>query len=489
MLIVLNLIAFLDKEDHELSMNNENSETIIQLNPSLSLNEFISKLGHIVVIGILLFLMFVSSPMRLNRELCFDPVHISLAGIRNNEYKCEKIYKNPRLELITKDSFAGQIIIEQLKKANQEIEAEIQQEIAWFRLKYSLVGVLFLGFFVNVFLGRDVLLVKQNKEQNTKQIESHIQPIQQIDKAIKSPATSLILAISTIIALTIDMQTRSGKIITNQLGTWISEVIEPFVKEYGFISWETFLRISSGFHSSTQYLMIRSVNNYWITIILYSLYLYATWSSNRDNINNNITAKFERNIYLLLIGLFSVFATLFVCALSYHYVPPNFEVIPFAPITIFIPYSQITYQHPSLTIPVYTSLFLVLLIESIFFINLRQSLTLLQQKNQKEKDNKKENYIIHYVLFKLKNHIYLSQKDKSVESQKFIKLIDKIAESDFLYEEVVCENSESRIVEKNNRKIWFIRPFLWIVKNLWSIRLFLWSVFLVTAFGLSSRLI
>ena len=269
------------------------------------------------------------------------------------------------------------------------------------------------------------MIVKQNKEQSTKQIESHIQPIQQIDKAIKSPATSLILAISTIIALTIDMQTRAGRIITNQLGTWISEVIEPLVKQYGFISWETFLRISSGFHSSTQYLMIRSVNNYWITIILFSLYLYSTWSSNRDNIKN-IKPQFERNVYLLLIGLFSVFATLFICALSYHYVPPNFEVVPFAPISIFIPDNQITYQHPSLTIPVYTVLFLVVLVESITFIKLQQSIAFLQQKNKKE---------------------------------------------------------------KNNRKIWVIRPFLWIVKNWWSIRLFLWTVFLVTAFGLSSSLI
>ena len=407
-------------------MNNENQEPIIQPNPSLSLNEFISKLGHIFIISILLLLIFVSSPMRLNKNLCLNPVYISVEGIRNNQYNCENNTKNPQLESLQKDSVPGQIILEQLKKANQEIEAEIQQEISWFQLKYSLVGVLFLGFFVNVFLGRDVLLVKENKEQNTKQIQSHIQPIQQIDKAIKSPATSLILAISTIIALTIDMQTRTGRIITNQLGTWISEVIEPLVKQYGFISWETFLRISSGFHSSTQYLMISSVNRYWITIILYLLYLYATWSSNRDHINNQIKAQFERNVYLLLIGLFSVFGTLFVCALSYHYVPPNFEVIPFAPISIFIPDNQITYQHPSLTIPVYTGLFLVVVVESITFIKLQQSIALLQQKNKKQ---------------------------------------------------------------KNNRKIRLIRPLLRIVKNWWSIRLFLWTVFLVTAFGLSSSLI
>ena len=489
MLIVLNLIAFLDKEDHELSMNNENAETSLQSNPSLSLNEFIFKLGHIVIISILLFLIFVSSPMRLNKDICLDPVYISLESIKNNEYKCKINNQNPHLESIKTDSFAKQIILEQLKKANQEVEAEIQQEISWFRLKYSLVGVLFLGFFVNAFLGRDVLIVKQNKEQNTKEIESQIQPIKQIDKAIKSPATSLILAISTIIALTIDMQTRAGKIITNQLGTWISEVIEPLVRQYGFISWETFLRISSGFHSSPQYLMIRSANNYWITIILFSVYLYATWSSNNDNINNKINSQFQRNIYLLLIGLFSVFATLFVCALSYHYVPPNFEVIPFAPLSIFIPDHQITYQHPSLTIPVYTGLFWVLLVESITFVKLPTSLALLQRKNQKQKDNQGGKSIIHYVLFKLKNHIYLSQTDESFETQKFIKLIDNIAESEFFYEQVVDEECESRIVEKNNRKIRFIRPFLWIVKNWWSLRLFLWTVFLVTAFGLSSSLI
>ncbi|MGK7917948.1 MAG: hypothetical protein AB4038_20815, partial [Prochloraceae cyanobacterium] len=144
-------------------MNNENAETSLQSNPSLSLNEFIFKLGHIVIISILLFLIFVSSPMRLNKDICLDPVYISLESIKNNEYKCKINNQNPHLESIKTDSFAKQIILEQLKKANQEVEAEIQQEISWFRLEYSLVGVLFLGFFVNAFLGRDVLIVKQNK--------------------------------------------------------------------------------------------------------------------------------------------------------------------------------------------------------------------------------------------------------------------------------------------------------------------------------------
>ncbi|MDJ0715375.1 MAG: hypothetical protein QNJ54_14305 [Prochloraceae cyanobacterium] len=76
-------------------MNNENPETIIQPNPSLSLNEFTSKLGHIIIIGILLFLIFVTSPMRLNKDLCLDPVYLSLEGLINNEYKCEKIHKIP----------------------------------------------------------------------------------------------------------------------------------------------------------------------------------------------------------------------------------------------------------------------------------------------------------------------------------------------------------------------------------------------------------
>ena len=76
-------------------MNNENAETIIQQNPSLSLNEFISKLGHIIIISILLFLIFVSSPMRLNKDICLNPVYISLEAIRDSDYNCEKTRKIP----------------------------------------------------------------------------------------------------------------------------------------------------------------------------------------------------------------------------------------------------------------------------------------------------------------------------------------------------------------------------------------------------------
>lgn len=270
-----------------------------------------------------MYLLFVASPMQLNKnleknaQLAVDEKTTELTNAcKNKEYKCEEFFKG---------------LAAQLEKANTEIQSRLNQETEWFKLKYYVVGVLLLGFLVNAYFKHD------SDESDTITF--------QFQHALTSPITSFILSLTVMVAVSIDMQIRAGRIVINQLGTWIAHYVEPLLLgtgKHGGLGWEQFLRLGGGYHANTTYAMTFWTNIYYLSIVLYTLYLTATRSA--------LDIK-STHAPIVWYGFWLLHVTLYVGALSNHVVPFTFEVTWFPLLT---GWWQNSYVHPAWLILVYS---------------------------------------------------------------------------------------------------------------------------------------
>ncbi len=202
-------------------------------------------------------------------------------------------------------------------------------------IKYLYVGVILLGFLINTYF-KEILISPEDIDQR-------------FQVATRSYVTSFILSLTVIVAVSIDMQIRSGRIVINQLGSWISHYAEPILLGVEGLGWEAFLRLDGGYHANTIYSMTFWPNIYYLSIGLYLLYLVV---SRRSLANRN---PHRDTIWL---GFWMLHGTLLIAALSSSVVPYTFSVNPHPVWALFFPE---VYVHPAWMIPVVLASWLILL--------------------------------------------------------------------------------------------------------------------------------
>jgi hypothetical protein len=214
----------------------------------------------------------------------------------------------------------------QLVKANTEIQSRLNQETEWFKIKYLYVGVVLLGFLINTYFKGDTISPEDINRRFWMASQSYV--------------TSFMLACTVIVAVSIDMQIRSGRIVINQLGSWIYHYAEPILLGDDELGWEAFLRLDGGYHANTVYNMTFWPNIYYLSIGLYLLYLVVT---------QRALAKRNLHRHTIWLGFCMLHATLLIAALSSHVGPYTFSVNPHPIWALFFPK---LYVHPAWMLPI-----------------------------------------------------------------------------------------------------------------------------------------
>jgi hypothetical protein len=152
------------------------------------------------------------------------------------------------------------------EKAVEEIKVRIEIEDNWYHYKFLLIGgliVFLLGW------GRAV------RDLST-------DPFRFEDPEINCS----ICAVACVIAVAIDIHIRNNTIVTQQLGLWIANYVEPAFLQTpflskgatGFIPYEQFLRIqlpgTTGMHADDLYSLAFWPHLHFLTWVIYILYLF-----------------------------------------------------------------------------------------------------------------------------------------------------------------------------------------------------------------------
>ena len=140
---------------------------------------------------------------------------------------------------IASNSTAAKFLIEENKKAVEEIKIRDEEEDSWFHNKFILVGALLAATMGYIGFG------PQSSKQSTEEGLAALS---------KSPSTAVILALASVMALGVDMHVRGNTCEVDQLGLWIRYYVEPVLLHgnsdgkgptslpESFHGWEDFLR-------------------------------------------------------------------------------------------------------------------------------------------------------------------------------------------------------------------------------------------------------
>lgn len=135
-------------------------------------------------------------------------------------------------------SSSAMFLIEENKKAVEEIKNRDDGEDNWFHYKFILVGGLLAATMGYIGFGPRA---KQSVGQ-------------QLTELSRSPSTGVILALASVMVLGVDMHIRRSSCVTDQLGLWIRYYVEPVLLHGNpgnelkslpedFYGWEEFLRV------------------------------------------------------------------------------------------------------------------------------------------------------------------------------------------------------------------------------------------------------
>lgn len=204
----------------------------------------------------------------------------------------------------------------ELNKANTEIQAKLDHEFEWIRLKYYVVGALFLGFWSRAFL------------KNGSSSDEDKGVLDKFKSYIASTATSFILALTALIGITVDMQILSARIVMEQLGHWIYLYAEPIFLAYDStddaknVGWEKFLKLQGGFQNSIENSLMFWPNIFFLSILLYAFYLLSSTLAVKNHIHN---PQNTNDTTLLWIGFWLLHITLLFFTFSNHIIPSIFS--------------------------------------------------------------------------------------------------------------------------------------------------------------------
>nr|VFK63084.1 MAG: hypothetical protein BECKUNK1418G_GA0071005_102916 [Candidatus Kentron sp. UNK]VFK70715.1 MAG: hypothetical protein BECKUNK1418H_GA0071006_103616 [Candidatus Kentron sp. UNK] len=172
--------------------------------------------------------------------------------------------------------------MQELEKAEKEIRLHQHQEDDWFHNKFLLIGVLVLGFAMNI-------LTPYSNASNSS--NTSIDRIRR--KIFSSGTTCLMLAIACVISLLMDAHIRAHVSKATQAGLWIKHYVEkPIISQDEELcidrnkgkdclkGWETFL-YKDGMHSDPSY-RVTWHNSHalsWLIYIIYMALLFNVWKS------------------------------------------------------------------------------------------------------------------------------------------------------------------------------------------------------------------
>jgi hypothetical protein len=183
-----------------------------------------------------------------------------------------------------------QFLLDEHKKVTDEIKTRIEEENELFRYKFSLVGALLAAFLARIWFQGDSA--------------SNSTPDERVEQLLDSGATSSVLTLACVIAVSIDIHIRTATIVTNQLGLWIAQFIEPAAIRQPFQGYENFLRGSSqgaGMHGDGLYGFMYWPPLHFLTWIVYLLYLSVL-----QNVCSRHTGKFQSMVAGFLVVHFSI---------------------------------------------------------------------------------------------------------------------------------------------------------------------------------------
>ena|ERR1700674_4139432 len=152
------------------------------------------------------------------------------------------------------------------EKAVEEIRFRIEIEDNWYHYKFLLIG------------GLVVFLLGWGRARRD--------PSNDPSKLLDSEINCSICAVACVIALAIDIHIRNNTIVTQQLGLWIANYVEPAFLQTpfplknptGFVPYEQFLRIQlpgiTGMHADELYSFAFWPHLHFLTWVVYILYVW-----------------------------------------------------------------------------------------------------------------------------------------------------------------------------------------------------------------------
>lgn len=218
--------------------------------------ELIVRVSLVLIISnIIVYRFFVTSPAQLAPQFqtAGQAAELKRACTQSNGANEPAEIKEPREapQAVKSDwstdcpIVAG--LIKELEKANTEIQSRLDREGQWFYLKYLFTGALTAAFLLQVFFRHE------DGKADTPELR--------LDALAKSPAVAFVLALATVIAISVDLQILSGRMIIEQLGLWIKYNVEPALlknpagaSDWVVTGWEHFLWDNdSAYHTSLLY--------------------------------------------------------------------------------------------------------------------------------------------------------------------------------------------------------------------------------------------
>jgi hypothetical protein len=243
--------------------------------------------------------------------------------------------------VVAPDSTAEKFLLEENKKAVEEIRNRDLEEDSWFHNKFILVGGLLAATMGYIGFGGP----KSPQEP----------PGERLTTLSKSPSTAVILALASVLALGVDMHVRGNACVIDQLGLWIRYYVEPVAFHAGpdsnppksslknFRGWEEFLRVEASqptktvdwnhsggaaLHSDELQSLFYEPHIHFLTVFVYVLYLavFQTFACRRG------TGLASDGRVMLIICFVVVQASFFAFAWIAHSAPQMFEtkVLPFS---------------------------------------------------------------------------------------------------------------------------------------------------------------
>lgn len=216
------------------------------------------------------------------------------------------------------------VLVEEMKKAFNEINLRLGDESKWMERKIYYVGILVLGFFLHMMF-RNFPSRKSNVLEDEGEDRS-------IFSVLHGASTLIVISIAFFVALSVDNHLRHNQFMIDINGLWIAEFVEPFYANMGEIpkiiphyTWEQFLRADGGYRNDSLFNLLGLSCMYVITIGFFACYLAL--------ISRNIIPNSFRRILAIVeykraakYTFFFVIAVLFVCALSTHVMPGIYEM-------------------------------------------------------------------------------------------------------------------------------------------------------------------
>jgi hypothetical protein len=230
-------------------------------------------------------------------------------------------------------------------KVIEEIKMRIQQGDDWFHKKFlvigSLVAVIVGALAVDIFNARGETKGSSPAGEDDETFDETRKPERLLSKLFAANSTCSVLALATVIAVTIDLHNALSETTVQQLGLWLHHHVEPVflgVPEAGgrplILGWEQFLRRPGiSMHTDALSKLLFHPHGNLFTWTIYALYLGCfqkvairteSWSIKRDDKGIDEPQPSPSQQRIALAGFFFVHFSLLTYTVIGHGAPGAF---------------------------------------------------------------------------------------------------------------------------------------------------------------------